>query len=171
MFCCCCLYFNQLHSFHHPLQGWTQTGCLGGGGGGGGISLLSSRCLLRFTCGGGGGGGGGAAQQLHAKTAQCSEKQQSSCQGGGGFKFEKKKMLEKQEKNGHRFPCILYFFHSPPNQPTYFISKRCLKMLTNGRQTDARVIGILLAHLGVFGGGGLWVRHCFGSSFFLVEDV
>ena len=111
------------------------------------------------------GAGGGGAQQLHAKTAQCSEKQQSPCQGGGGFKFEKK-MLEKQEENGHRFPCILYVFHSPPNQPTYFISKRCLKMLTNGRQTDARVIGILLAHLRAFGGGGLWVQHRFGSSFF-----
>ena len=113
-------------------------------------------------------GGGGTA--IACKDSPMFRKTAEPLSGGGGFKFEKK-MLEKQEKNGHRFPCILYFFHSPPNQPTYFISKRCLKMLTNGRQTDARVIGILLAHLGAFGGGGLWVWHRFGSSVFLVEDV
>ena len=37
----------------------------------------------------------------------------------------------------------------------WFQRRRCLKMLTDGRTTDAGVIGILIAHLRAFGSGEL----------------
>ena len=41
------------------------------------------------------------------------------------------------------------------NWPSGLRRRRCLKMLTDGRQTDAGVTGILIAHLGAFGSGEL----------------
>ena len=46
------------------------------------------------------------------------------------------------------------------NWPGGFRGKRCFKMLTEGQlTTDARVIGILTAHLGAFGSGELKISQ------------
>ena len=44
------------------------------------------------------------------------------------------------------------------NWPSGFRGE-CLKMLTDGRTTDARVTGILIAHLGAFGSGELIIHR------------
>ena len=41
----------------------------------------------------------------------------------------------------------------------WFQRRRCLKMLTDGRTTDARVTGILIAHIGAFGSGELKTKQ------------
>ena len=77
-------------------------------------------------------------------------------------------------------------FHHPKESPyeiwvqltQWFQRRRCLKMLTDGRRTDAGVTGILIAHLWAFGSGELitvkrakwpWITHIsFVSSFFTI---
>ena len=59
---------------------------------------------------------GEGAQQLQCKSesAKCSEKQ-SPCEGKGGLKLEQNAEKETKHylKNGHNFPCILYFSFTP----------------------------------------------------------
>ena len=97
---------------------------------------------------------GGALQlQCKSESARCSEKQQSPCEGdgGGGLHFERKNArIQKSphlRKNGHMFPCILYFFIHP--QP-YNIGP--------ARQ-QPRNWGSLLISLSLVGEGGTAISY------------
>ena len=60
------------------------------------------------------------------------------------------------------------------NWPSGFRGEDVWKMLTEGRTTDARVIGILIAHLGAFGSGELKneiERHLLRSAYKVLNDL